>query len=135
MTTGTTATEGIEGIHVETRDYAATSAFWSALGFRAEFETGHGSGRWRHAAGGIYVFISEQHDRPLSLYPVLRVGDAADFERAVSVEFAQPFTPQHWGVVEAHALDPDGRVLSVQGPLPAGTTAPDADAHHAAKYG
>ena len=56
------ATEGIQGLHVETRNYGATAAFWASLGFENTFETDHGSGHWVHPAGGPYVFIREQRD-------------------------------------------------------------------------
>ena len=37
--------------------------------------------------------------------------------------------------LEAVVLDPDGRNVSLQAPLPSDTEAPDAEAHHAEKYG
>ena len=45
------ATDGIEGLYVETRNYGATAAFWSSLGFKSVFETDHSSGHWVHPAG------------------------------------------------------------------------------------
>jgi hypothetical protein len=39
--------------------------------------------------------------------------------------FAQPFTPQHWGVAEALLCDPDGRMVSVEAPIPAASSAAD----------
>ena len=128
-------TEGFEGLYVETRNYGATGAFWASLGFENVFDTGHGSGQWEHPAGGPYVFINEQHDSPLETHPVLRVADSTTFAPDRAPDFATPFTPQHWGVVEAIIRDPDGRNISLQAPLPAGVTAPDMDAHHKAKYG
>ena len=129
------ATEGFEGFYVETRNYGATAAFWASLGFENVFETGHGSGQWQHPAGGPYVFINEQHDAPLETHPVLRVADSIAFAPDRTPDFASPFTPQHWGVVEAIIRDPDGRRISLQAPVPAGVTAPDIDAHHNEKYG
>jgi hypothetical protein len=114
------ATDGIEGIHVETRNYGATAAFWSSLGFRNVFETDHGSGQWVHPAGGPYVFIREQHDAELQVQPVLKVADPDAFEPTRPPDYVQPFTPQHWGVVEAILRDPDGRFVSLQAPVPAG---------------
>jgi hypothetical protein len=38
-------------------------------------------------------------------------------------------------VVEAIVLDPDGRAVSLQAPVPDGVAAPDPDAHHSEKYG
>ena len=40
------ATEGIEGLYIETRNYGATASFWASLGFTSAFETDHGSGQW-----------------------------------------------------------------------------------------
>jgi hypothetical protein len=129
------ATDGFIGLYFETRNYGATASFWTSLGFVNAFETGHGSGQWEHPAGGPYVFINEQHDRPLATYPILAVADAAAFAPSRAPVFAQPFTPQHWGVLEGIVLDPDERPISLQAPLPAGVSAPDADDHHREKYG
>jgi hypothetical protein len=129
------ATEGIEGFHVETRNYGATAAFWSSLGFDSTFETQHGSGQWVHPSGGPYVFIREQHDSELENFPVLRVADSTAFAPDRAPEFAQSFTAQHWGVAEALIRDPDGRTVSLEAPLPEGAEAPDAASYHEEKYG
>ena len=129
------ATEGFEGFYVETRNYGATAAFWESLGFKNVFETDHGSGQWVHPAGGPYVFVNEQLGEPLEIHPILRVADSTAFAPARAPEYVKPFTPEHWGVVEAFLRDPDGRNVSLQAPLPDGTTAPERDAHHAEKYG
>jgi hypothetical protein len=117
------ATEGIQGLHVETRNYGATAAFWASLGFETTFETDHGSGQWVHPAGGPYVFIREQHDAELVIRPVLRVPDAAAFAPAREPDFVHPFTARHWGVAEALVRDPDGRAVSLEAPILAGGTA------------
>lgn len=117
------ATEGIEGFTVETRNYGATAAFWSSLGFQNVFETDHGSGHWVHPSGGPYVFIVETHEGELATCPVLRVADAAAFAPAREPDFARPFTPQHWGVLEALVRDPDGRLISLQAPAESQETA------------
>lgn len=118
------ATEGIQGIYVETRNYGATAAFWKSLGFTSTFETDHGSGQWVHPSGGPYVFIAEQHDGDLTTHPILAVADAAAFAPDRAPEYVRPFEPQHWGVTEAIVRDPDGREVSLQAPLP------DGDEHH-----
>jgi hypothetical protein len=110
------ATEGIEGFYVETHNYGATAAFWQSLGYRAAFETDHASGHWEHPNGGPYLFIAERHDAVLRTYPVLRVASAETFSTDRPLEFERGFEPQHWGVFEAIALDPDGRPLSLQAP-------------------
>jgi hypothetical protein len=128
------ATDGFVGFYVETHNYGATAAFWASLGFRNTFETDHGSGQWEHPAGGPYVFIAEQQGAPLETHPILWVSDSETFAPDRAPDFAKPFTAEHWGVVEALVRDPDGRCVGVHGPLPAGVSAPDADAHHREKY-
>lgn len=123
------ASEGIEGFHVETRNYGATAAFWASLGFQNVFATDHGSGQWVHPAGGPYVFIREQHDADLENYPVLRVADSTAFAPSRVPEFAQPFMAQHWGVSEALIVDPDGRKVSLEAPIPDDVQVPGASAH------
>ncbi|PSJ25253.1 glyoxalase [Streptosporangium nondiastaticum] len=110
-------TEGIEGFLVETRNYGATAAFWKSLGFENVLETGHGSGRWSHPGGGPYVFIVEQHERELVTHPVLKVADAEAFTPDRAPDFAQRFTPAHWGVRQALVRDPDGRIVALEAPL------------------
>jgi catechol 2,3-dioxygenase-like lactoylglutathione lyase family enzyme len=112
-------TDGFAGFYVETRNYARSAAFWSALGFESVFETDHGSGQWRHPSGGPYVFIAEQLDDPLETHPIIWVADAQAFASSNDLEYAKPFTAEHWGVVEAVVRDPDGRAVSLQGPIPA----------------
>jgi hypothetical protein len=117
------ATDGIEGLMVETRNYGATAAFWASLGFEKVIETDHGSGQWVHPTGGPYVFIVEQHDeRDLEVHPVLKVADAAAFAPTRTPDFVQPFTAQHWGVLQAVVRDPDGRSVSLEAPDPKATS-------------
>ncbi|MEU8135537.1 VOC family protein [Streptodolium elevatio] len=113
-------TEGFDGFLVETRNYGATAAFWKSLGFESVLETGHGSGQWVHPAGGPYVFIVEQHEGELTTHPILRVADAEAFAPDRAPDFAQPFTPTHWGVSQALVRDPDGRTVALEAPLPGG---------------
>jgi hypothetical protein len=128
-------TEGIEGLYIETRNYGATAAFWASMGFESSFETDHGSGQWRHPGGGPYVFINEQQATDLTVRPILRVADSTTFSPSRPPDYVMPFTPQHWNVVEAHVKDPDGRVVSLQAPVPQGMTAVDTETHHREKYG
>jgi len=116
------ATEGIVGLYVETRSYQATAELWKALGYENVFETDHGSGQWRHPNGGPYVFIAEHLDGELETHPILWVSDATAFEPSPELDYAKPFTPEHWGVVEATILDPDRRPVSLQAPLPEGAS-------------
>jgi|GEM_PF-400263 len=131
------ATRGFVGFYVETRNYGATASFWRSLGFVNQFETDHGSGQWQHPSGPPFVFIAERPDPEYSLvsYPILGVADSTRFAPERPLDFERPFEPQHWNVVEALVLDPDGRVVSLQAPVPEGEVAPDIDRHHEQKYG
>jgi hypothetical protein len=117
------ATEGIQGLHVETRNYGATAAFWASLGFEGTIETDHGSGQWVHPAGGPYVFIREQHDAELVIRPVLRVPDSTSFAPDREPDFAQLFTARHWGMAEPLVRDPDGRTVSLEAAILEGAPA------------
>jgi len=113
------ASHGIEGLIVETRNWGRTVAFWQALGYRVEFETGRNSGRLEHPDGGVYLFVVERPDVPdPEIRPLVRADDADGFEppRAGTVE--HPFAGRHWGSAEMMLRDPDGRHVSVQAPSP-----------------
>ena len=90
-----------------------------------------------HPAGGPYVFIAERGDpeQALVTYPILGVADSTSFTPSRAPDYARPFEPQHWGVVEALIVDPDARVVSLQAPVPDGVVAPGMDAHHEQKHG
>jgi hypothetical protein len=114
------ATEGIEGLLVETHNWGKAVAFWKALGYEIELETDHRSGLLRHPRGGPYLFVAERPPgQALKLLPVVAVRDAAGFSPPSSGTVIRPFEPQHWQVLEMLLADPDGRELSVQAPLPA----------------
>ena len=129
------ATEGWAGFYIETRNYGATAAFWSSLGFESSFETDHGSGQWEHPNGGPYVFIAERPEGELTSYPILAVADSTTFAPERPVDYAQEFTPEHFRVVVALVRDPDGRAIALHAPLPPGVEAPGMAAHHEEKYG
>jgi hypothetical protein len=114
------ATDGIEGLLIETHNWGKTVAFWQGLGYELEFETDHHSGRLRHPRGGPYLFIAERPaDQALRVVPAVAVGDAARFEPPRAGVVVRPFEPQHWPALEMLLADPDGRHVSVQAPLPA----------------
>ncbi len=52
------ATEGIEAVFLETRNWGKAAKFFQALGFELEFATDHASGQLRNGEGP-YVFIAE----------------------------------------------------------------------------
>jgi catechol 2,3-dioxygenase-like lactoylglutathione lyase family enzyme len=122
------STEGIQGIMIETKSWKESKAFWTALGYQLEFETGHGSGQLRHPSGGPYVFVVERAEGShLEVQPVLGVADSTTFEPPANGTVAIPFTARHWGVHEMLVRDPDGRRFSFQAPLPEGVEAPSGD--------
>lgn len=118
-------TRGIEGLYVETRNWGKSVAFWQALGYELVFETDHHSGQLVHHDGGPYLFLAERpENHDLELRPVLAVENPNVFEPPAAGSIRQPFTAQHWGVVEMLIGDPDGRGVSLQAPLPEGIEAP-----------
>jgi len=129
------STEGMVGLYLETHNDGATAALWASLGYRASFETDHGSGQWDHPAGGPYVFIAEQQGAPLAWHPILAVADSGAFAPGRAPDVVEPWTPRHWGVLEMLVRDQDGDLVALQAPLPPGVEAPDMDAHHRARYG
>lgn len=111
-------TSGIQGLLIETHNWGRTVAFWKALGYELELETGHHSGQLRHPRGGPFLFIAERpEDQPLQLQPVIVVTHASEFAPPSSGTVLRPFEPQHWDMLEMLVADPDGRTLSVQAPL------------------
>jgi hypothetical protein len=119
------ASAGVEGMYIETRNWGKTVAFWVSLGYELEFETDHHSGQLRHPSGGPWLFVAERPDATqLEWHPIVGVTDAGAFEPPAAGEVEQPFTAQHWQVMEMMLRDPDGRHVSVQAPLPAGVDAP-----------
>ena len=119
------ATEGIGGLYIETHNWGKSVAFWQALGFELEFETDHHSGSLRHPAGGASIFMAERPSgQALDTHPILHVPDCAAFEAPAAGRVDQPFAPRHWDVMEELLRDPDGRLISIQAPLPEGVQAP-----------
>src|SRR4051812_36037725 len=121
------ATEGIAGLLIETHNWGKTVAFWQALGYVIELETDHHSGQLRHPLGGPFLFIAERPPgHPLKIVPSVAVNDAAQFAPPSAASVVQPFTPQHFPVLEMVLADPDGREVSVHAPLP---SSPEAARH------
>jgi catechol 2,3-dioxygenase-like lactoylglutathione lyase family enzyme len=119
------STSGIEGIMVETASWANSKEFWTQLGFKLDFETDHGSGRFSHPNGGPYVFVAERAEGgTLEVQTVFGVADSAAFEPPAAGKVAIDWKPRHWGMMEMLVRDPDGRRHSLQAPLPEGVEAP-----------
>ncbi|MFD4192950.1 MULTISPECIES: VOC family protein [Amycolatopsis] len=110
------ATDGIEAVFLETRNWGRAAKFFQSLGFTLDFETDHNSGRLRNG-DGPYVFIAEvPEDRTPQTRIVLAVPDADAFEPGPGVEIVTPFEDTHYGTREATVRDPDGRLWSLQAP-------------------
>lgn len=110
------ATEGFLGFYIETRDYDATAAFWTALGYENVFTTDHSSGQFTHPAGGPYLFINEVPTGELMTHPILKVADHTKFAPKGIVNVTSAFEASHWGTMEAIAKDPDGRDIALSCP-------------------
>jgi hypothetical protein len=113
-------TNGVEGLIIQTRNWGKAVAFWQALGYRVEFETGRNSGRLEHPAGGPYLFIVERPDsHDPEIQPLVGTSDTHSFEPPSAGIVDQPFTDMPWGAAQMLLRDPDGRHISIQAPLPA----------------
>ena len=115
-------TSGVEGLIIQTRNWGKTVAFWQALGYQVEFETGRNSGRLEHPAGGPYLFVVEDHSsQDPEIQPLVGTSNAGSFQPPSAGTVEHPFAGRHWGAAEMLLRDPDGRHVSVQAPLPAAT--------------
>jgi hypothetical protein len=113
-----TTTEGFDGVFLSTHNWGKAAKFFQALGFDLELETDHGSGMLRHG-DGPYVFIAEvPEDQPTDIQLIFKVPDPEALELDPIVEVVTPFAETHWGTREMTVRDPDGRVWSLQTPLP-----------------
>ena len=107
------STAGIDTIYFETHDWAASLAFWRALGFSLDFETDHHSGMLT-APNGTHVFIAEQSlEDPVGLDVHVAVPGGASFVAPAEI-VVQPFTATHWGTQIMTVRDPDGRLLRIE---------------------
>jgi hypothetical protein len=121
-------TTGVEGLIIQTRNWGKTVAFWQALGYQVEFETGRNSGRLEHPAGGPYLFVVERPgSQDPEIQPLVRASDADSFQPPPAGTVEHPFTGRHWGAAEMLLRDPDGRHVSIQATLPASAGEPVAD--------
>ena len=114
-------TKGISGLLFETHNWGKTVAFWQSLGYVIEFETDHNSGQLRHPDGGPYLFIAERPpEQALKVIAGVTVDDASTFVPPKSGSVKSEFQKEHWGALQMLLLDPDGREVAVDAPLPKG---------------
>jgi hypothetical protein len=118
-------TTGVEGLIIQTRNWGKTVAFWQALGYQVEFETGRNSGRLEHPAGGPYLFVVERPgSQDPEIQPLVGTSDADSFQPPPAGAVEHPFTGRHWGAAEMLLRDPDGRHISIQASPPASAGEP-----------
>ncbi len=109
------ATEGIEAVFLETRNWGKSAKFFQALGFELEFSTDHNSGQLRNG-DGPYIFIAEiPEDREPGIRIVLKAPGADELTSSHPiVEVVSPFADTHYGTREMTVRDPDGRLWTLQ---------------------
>ncbi|GAA4103008.1 VOC family protein [Actinomadura miaoliensis] len=110
------ATEGIEAVFLETRNWGKAAKFFQALGFELETSSGDGSGVFRNGEGTYLVVVEVPQDREPAMQVALKVPDAERFRADPAVEVVTPFEDTHYGTREMTVRDPDGRLWSLQAP-------------------
>jgi catechol 2,3-dioxygenase-like lactoylglutathione lyase family enzyme len=109
------STTGIGHLYVETHNWSKAVAFWQQLGYKVEFDTGHGSGMLRNAAGGPTIFVAEQSIEDPLATEVYFAADA-DFVAPDGVDVVSPFHDTHWGTRVMVIQDPDGHRFRIETP-------------------
>ncbi|MBV9450919.1 MAG: VOC family protein [Streptosporangiaceae bacterium] len=109
------ATDGIEAVYLETRNWGKAAKFFQALGFDLEFATDHNSGLLRNRQGP-YLFVAEVPEgQPTGMQLVLKTAAGADaFEPDAAIDVVTPFEETHYGAKEMTIRDPDGRTWILQ---------------------
>jgi hypothetical protein len=112
------ATEGVEGVYLETHNWGKTAKFLQTLGFDLEFSSDDGSGVLRNPDGGPYLVVREvPEDQQPEIQVVLRVADAQAFRPGPSVEVVSQFEETHYGTHRMTVADPDGRNWAIEAPV------------------
>jgi hypothetical protein len=109
------ATEGIEGVYLETHNWGKAAGFYQALGFEVEFSTEDGSGVLRNGSGPYLVLSEIPENREPQVQIILKVADADTF-RPAELDVVTPFEDTHYGTRQMTVRDPDGRIWSLQAP-------------------
>ncbi len=110
------ATEGIEAVFLETRNWGKSAKFFQALGFEVQFSSGDGSGVLRNGEGAYLVLVEIPENREPRMQVALKVADADAFRPDPAVDVVTPFEDTHYGTREMTVRDPDGRLWSLQAP-------------------
>ena len=109
------ATQGIEGVFVETHNWGRAARFFRALGFEPEADGGDGSRVLRNGDGPYIVLTEVPESRTPETHAILAVADADAFRPDPVVEVTAPWA-EHHGIKLMTVRDPDGRTWSVQAP-------------------
>ncbi|MFI5932133.1 VOC family protein [Actinoplanes sp. NPDC051494] len=111
------ATEGIEGVYLETHNWGKAVKFLQTLGYTVEFTSDHGSGLLRNG-DGPYLLVNEvPEDHVPQTQVVLRVADAAAFPQDAGLDVVTAFEETHYGTRKLTVRDPDGRLWALEAPL------------------
>lgn len=111
------ATDGIEAIFLETRNWGRAAKFFQALGFELDVSAGDGSGVLRNGDGPYLVLVEIPEDREPGIQVAVKVTDPDGFDPGSAVEVVTPFEDTHYGTREMTVRDPDGRLWSLQAPV------------------
>lgn len=104
-------TKGIDYVYIETHSWAASVAFWKAMGFEVVLDLGT-AGRLVHPEDGGAIHLEEiSTDRTPGIQMFLKGGEV---EPPEGVEVKADWHPSHWGTELLEVSDPDGRVVTVQ---------------------
>ena len=106
------AADRVHHIYIETHNWGKSVAFWRALGFQLDDDSGP-SGMLRPGGGGPYVYLAEV---PADREPRMELYLAATDETppARPAEVVAPFATTHWGTREMAVRDPDGRTVKLE---------------------
>ena len=110
------ATEGVEAVFLETRNWGKAAKFFQELGFELEVSAGDGSGVFRNGDGPFIVVSEIPASREPQVQIALKVSDVDGFNPDPVVEVVTPFEETHYGTREMTVRDPDGRIWSLQAP-------------------
>lgn len=107
--------DAIDHVYVETADYDAGRAFWTALGFAAESEwgdVGHRAGKFTSGAASVVLATAPDGTDPARPTVHLRVPDTAAAQERIDADgdlrVLVRDEPTHWGTRWIRVADADG---------------------------
>lgn len=103
---------GLDHLYRETHHWAASVAWWEALGFAFTEQWGsepHRAGRLANGAASV-VLAEAPSDRSLAASVFLTTDDLD----AVATATHSEITETHWGTTMVSLSDPDGRTYNIE---------------------